>query len=104
MPLITGQSLKQLLLSQSISESRSVEIVKQISTGLHSLHESGIIHRDIKPANILIDDLDRRAKLTDFGLARETLSDSTLTGTNVCLLYTSPSPRDATLSRMPSSA
>ena len=25
-------------------------------------------------------------------------------GGNVCLLYTSPSPRDATLSRMPSSA
>ena len=24
--------------------------------------------------------------------------------TNICLLYTSPSPRDATLSRMPSSA
>ena len=27
-----------------------------------------------------------------------------LTATSVCLLYTSPSPRDATLSRMPSSA
>ena len=26
------------------------------------------------------------------------------TGTDACLLYTSPSPRDATLSRMPSSA
>ena len=26
------------------------------------------------------------------------------TGTGICLLYTSPSPRDATLSRMPSSA
>ena len=26
------------------------------------------------------------------------------TGANDCLLYTSPSPRDATLSRMPSSA
>ena len=26
------------------------------------------------------------------------------TGANICLLYTSPSPRDATLSRMPSSA
>ena len=26
------------------------------------------------------------------------------TATNICLLYTSPSPRDATLSRMPSSA
>ena len=27
-----------------------------------------------------------------------------VTGINICLLYTSPSPRDATLSRMPSSA
>ena len=27
-----------------------------------------------------------------------------LTGTNICLLYTSPSPRDRTRSRMPSSA
>ena len=34
-----------------------------------------------------------------------TKSDSLTTGViNDCLLYTSPSPRDATLSRMPSSA
>ena len=32
------------------------------------------------------------------------LSVSALAGAKVCLLYTSPSPRDATLSRMPSSA
>ena len=31
-------------------------------------------------------------------------SPETTTGGNACLLYTSPSPRDATLSRMPSSA
>ena len=36
------------------------------------------------------------------GLARE-LARMNLT-LNTCLLYTSPSPRDATLSRMPSSA
>ena len=30
--------------------------------------------------------------------------DAGATCTNICLLYTSPSPRDATLSRMPSSA
>ena len=30
--------------------------------------------------------------------------NTTVTGVYVCLLYTSPSPRDATLSRMPSSA
>ena len=31
-------------------------------------------------------------------------SSSVITGANVCLLYTSPSPRDGLLSRMPSSA
>ena len=33
-----------------------------------------------------------------------TKSVSTIAAKNICLLYTSPSPRDATLSRMPSSA
>ena len=39
---------------------------------------------------------------TDVGLAEA--SGAPVMGFNVCLLYTSPSPRDATLSRMPSSA
>ena len=44
------------------------------------------------------------------GVTAETLNYETIPGfevggvINVCLLYTSPSPRDATLSRMPSSA
>ena len=43
-----------------------------------------------------------KLRLTDSG---STNDDILLTaGTNICLLYTSPSPRDATLSRMPSSA
>ena len=33
-----------------------------------------------------------------------TFSSKKINQTNTCLLYTSPSPRDATLSRMPSSA
>ena len=37
-------------------------------------------------------------------LARRAPSVGELTGAEACLLYTSPSPRDATLSRMPSSA
>ena len=32
------------------------------------------------------------------------LSEETIELTNICLLYTSPSPRDRTRSRMPSSA
>ena len=44
--------------------------------------------------------------LTDTDMAAaaiKTMAENT-TGNKVCLLYTSPSPRDATLSRMPSSA
>ena len=43
----------------------------------------------------------------EVGLFRElslTLGLGILGGLFICLLYTSPSPRDATLSRMPSSA
>ena len=41
-------------------------------------------------------------KLAPFG--PRFLLESVEGGSKICLLYTSPSPRDATLSRMPSSA
>ena len=56
---------------------------------------------------------DLRAKLTEKGasmaVVKNTLAKRAVEGTESeklldCLLYTSPSPRDATLSRMPSSA
>ena len=46
-----------------------------------------------------------RRLLRDIAAGRKAAGDvSTLEDYSVCLLYTSPSPRDATLSRMPSSA
>ena len=55
------------------------------------LHRSGFLHLDLKPSNILIKNQDIKSlKIIDFG--------------SFCLLYTSPSPRDRTRSRMPSSA
>ena len=43
--------------------------------------------------------------MTSCGESKLLLSQGLIKGTYmVCLLYTSPSPRDATLSRMPSSA
>ena len=46
-----------------------------------------------------------RAKLAqDANEAKEIVANESIDLALVCLLYTSPSPRDATLSRMPSSA
>lgn len=42
----------------------------QVLQGLEAIHEKGLIHGDIKPANILFDHDLRKAKISDFGLAR----------------------------------
>ena len=54
-----------------------------------------------KVSNIHIQDPKVDFNYFDFIVAPE---HDGISGPNVCLLYTSPSPRDATLSRMPSSA
>ena len=83
MPLISGMSLKEALRHDFFEERRAVATVAQIASGLQALHAERIVHRDVKPANILLDETDSRAKLTDFGLARETLSDDSLTQADV---------------------
>ena len=50
-------------------------------------------------------DADKKYELKEaIGLAKESNSEKFDESLDVCLLYTSPSPRDGLLSRMPSSA
>ena len=55
------------------------------------------------PQILLLQTLRNKGEDTVGGLAKE-MSLSQATVTTICLLYTSPSPRDRTRSRMPSSA
>ena len=90
-----------------------VDLCTDISVAISYLHSNDIIHRDLSSNNVLII-AGRRAKVTDFGMSKlagaaavPTTPHTMCPGTVAympCLLYTSPSPRDATLSRMPSSA
>ena len=73
--------------------SEILHIGKQIASGLAAAHAMGLIHRDIKPANILLEKgVVRKAKITDFGLARAA-DDASMTQSGVIAgtpLYMAP--------------
>ena len=84
---VEGQSLKEVLSSETLQMDRILEIAFQICDGLRAAHEQGITHRDIKPSNILIDS-HGRVKIVDFGLASVRGADKlTKTGSTMGTLY-----------------
>ena len=48
---------------------RAIDAVIQLLSGLHCIHEAGIVHRDVKPENVLVLQ-DETVRLADFGVAR----------------------------------
>lgn len=68
MEFIQGLSLRQMILQQTMSLKRALEIVLQIAHAISHLHAHGIIHRDLKPENILLTS-EGGVKVIDFGIA-----------------------------------
>ncbi len=46
------------------------ELIRQVSSAAHKLHEVGAVHRDIKPGNIMVGLAGMKAVLIDLGLAQ----------------------------------
>lgn len=63
-------SLKDLIRNHTIGMSQFRSIIGEITEGLESLHQSGILHLDLKPSNILIRSLrPLNLILIDFGIS-----------------------------------
>ncbi len=65
-----GETLAERLARSGAIEPRStLEIGRQVASGLHAAHMSGVVHRDIKPGNVFLVQ-GGGVKILDFGLSR----------------------------------
>ena len=69
---VDGESLREALLKQRLSQRQAVELIEQLARAIHHAHTNGVVHRDLKPANILLlrSGPDLIPKISDFGLAK----------------------------------
>ena len=91
MELVEGITLKDYIEKKGrLSAKETISISIQMVTGIQAAHNQHIIHRDIKPQNIIISK-DGKVKVTDFGIARATTSQNTIsTSVMGSVHYTSP--------------
>ncbi|MBL4845747.1 MAG: protein kinase [Planctomycetes bacterium] len=92
MELVNGLSVKDRLFGGPLTIPESIQIGEEVALGLAAAHAAGIVHRDIKPANILLTP-EGRAKVGDFGIAKEMDGIESLTATGEglgTLAYVSP--------------
>jgi len=75
MEALQGESLAQYLERENtMSQSMTLALARQIASGLVAAHGAGIIHRDIKPANLFLlgpQGSPTGIKIIDFGLSKD---------------------------------
>ena len=89
-----GDSLKRLLPLRTFALSEFLEIAIQIVDSLGEIHAANVIHKDINPSNLVLNSLDGKIEIIDFGISTVLLRENpTLKNPNVLegtLAYISP--------------
>jgi serine/threonine protein kinase len=78
MELIPKGSLAERLDGTPWDPQIAAVLIAKLATAVQFAHEHHVIHRDLKPANVLVvsDDKELEVKVTDFGLAKFLVEDS----------------------------
>ncbi|WP_269618385.1 serine/threonine-protein kinase [Zhongshania sp. BJYM1] len=69
MEALKGQTLDELIKSQTLTPAQNVELINAMSQGLAYAHHRNIVHSDVKPQNIFVTEAGV-LKVLDFGIAR----------------------------------
>jgi len=84
MEYIKGQNLGEIVENDgNLAEKQALKYIQQVGEALSIIHRNNLLHRDVKPQNIMIRSASNEAVLIDFGIAREYISDSTQTHTQL---------------------
>lgn len=90
MEYVEGITLKTYIEKKvRLNFKEAISIAIQVGRGIEAAHNKGIVHRDIKPQNIIIS-TEGKVKVTDFGIARATSSNTIHADVMGSVHYASP--------------
>lgn len=91
MQYVDGKELRFRMKDLGLAE--KIRVVKEVASALNYAGNKGYVHRDVKPENVMLSEEDGRAILMDFGIAKTSDSNHSMTKTGMAIgtpYYMSP--------------